>query len=109
MSGLPSPSRSAMHMDCGPLAPGRLKLGAKLPVVMFEPLPVKVGSNNWPEYATSPPVVTVTGPNVEPAGTVTVRFVGLADKTFAFTAPKKTMFDEVIGLKLVPEMLMLVP
>ena len=49
MSGLPSPSKSAMMVEPGPPGVERLKLGAKLLVVMLALLPINVGSKAWPE------------------------------------------------------------
>ena len=87
-SGRPTPSKSAMMEPTGASPAASVKLPAKLPLVRFEPLPKKVGSKNFPEYAVNPPTVTVTGANVAPAGTATVSVVALAVKTFAVTAPK---------------------
>src|ERR1019366_3295813 len=73
MSGLPSPSKSAITLDPGPLPVPRLKLGAKLLPLMPEPSPRNVGSNGWLELATNPFTDTVIGAKVAPVGTVTVR------------------------------------
>jgi ATP-dependent Lon protease len=51
----------------------------------------------------------VIGAYVAPTGTVTTRFVALAPVTTARTAPKYTMLFESTGLKLVPEMVTLMP
>ncbi len=88
MSGLPSPSRSAMIAEPGLTPLARLKLAAKLPLLMVEPLPTKVGSNGWLELAVKPFTVTVICAKVAPVGTVTMSWFGLADATTARTAPK---------------------
>src|ERR1039458_2823804 len=85
MSGLPSPSKSAMTLEPGPPPVARLKLGAKLLPLMLELSPLNVGSNGWLELATNPFTDTVIGANVAPVGTVTVRLVGVADDTMART------------------------
>src|ERR1035437_1610413 len=86
-SGFPSPSKSAITTAYG-LDTLKFTPGANVEASIAAPLPAKVGSNAATLYATRPFTVTVIGANVEPAGTVTKRFVGLADETIARTAPK---------------------
>ena len=65
-------------------------------------LPEKTGRKNWPEYAVSAPVVTLTGPNVAPIGTLTVIEFAVAEAGTARTAPKKIILLTAVGLKLAP-------
>src|ERR1035437_875544 len=86
-SGFPSPSRSAITVATG-LGTFKFTPGANVEASIAAPLPAKVGSNAATLYATRPFTVTVIGAYVAPVGTVTKRFVGLADETIARTAPK---------------------
>ena len=56
-----------------------------------------------------PPVVTEIGPVVAPVGTVTVIDVGLAAETVATTPLNLTILLAIVELKLVPEMVTVVP
>jgi hypothetical protein len=64
--------------------------------------PAKVGRNDWLDCAVSPCTVTLIGPYVAPAGTVTVRLEALALVTAACTPPKWTMFPAAFPEKLLP-------
>src|SRR5262249_6561657 len=77
-SGLPSPSRSAIIGNDGPLPHNRFRRGASKLVPISDPLPGKVGRNGAFAVPTRPETVTVIGAKVAPDGTVTNRLLELA-------------------------------
>jgi hypothetical protein len=71
--------------------------------------PGKVTIKGWLDTAESPPLFTLIGRKLAPAGTVTLSTVEDAVLTVAFTDPKKTVLAETLAPKPVPVMETSVP